>query len=121
MLPYLLEEFAYIGFDLSDLGNNTYSINGVPAGLGNVDAVETLKDMLSKVMETGCEIRDEVCEALSLSLAQQTAIPPGKILSGEEADQLIADLFSCASPDYTPNGKIIISLLTDEEMEKRFK
>jgi DNA mismatch repair protein MutL len=121
LLPCLLEEFAFIGFDLSDLGNNTYSINGIPAGLESMDIVEILKDMLNKVMETGCEMRDEICEALSLSLAQQAAIPPGKTLSSEEADQLIADLFSSSSPNYTPNGKIIISLLSDDEIDKRFK
>ncbi|MDR1122160.1 MAG: DNA mismatch repair endonuclease MutL [Dysgonamonadaceae bacterium] len=121
MLPYMLEEFAFIGFDLSNLGNNTYAINGVPAGLENIDIVEVLKDMLNKAIETGCEIREEICEALSLALAQQAAIPFGKMLSLEEADQLVADLFSSSSPNYTPNGKVIISLLNDDELEKRFK
>jgi DNA mismatch repair protein MutL len=121
MLPSLLEELAFIGFDLSDLGNNTYSINAVPAKLGKVDVVEVLKDMLNRAMETGCKMREEICEALSLSLARQTAIPPGRILCPEETDQLIADLFTSSSPDYTPNGKLIISLLYDEELEKRFR
>jgi DNA mismatch repair protein MutL len=121
MLPHILEEFAFIGFDLSNLGNNTYAINGVPAGLENVDIVGVLKDMLNKAIETGCEIQEEICEALSLALAQQAAIPFGKVLSHEEADQLIADLFSSSSTNYTPNGKVITSLLNDDELEKRFK
>ncbi len=121
ILPCLLEEFAGIGFDLSDLGNNAYSINGVPAGLDNSDPVEVLKNMVNKVMETGCEIREEICEAMALSLARQASIPYGKILTAEETDNLVANLFSSSAPSYTPDGKIILSLLTDEELDKRFK
>jgi DNA mismatch repair protein MutL len=121
VLPYLLDDLAYIGFDLADLGNNSYSINGIPAGLENVDAVEILQDMADKVMETGCEVKEEVSEALALTLAKKAAIPYGKFLSEEEADLLIAKLFASSSPNYTPDGKIIISILSDDELGKRFK
>lgn len=121
ILPYLLEELAYIGYDLADLGGNSYSINGIPAGTEKLDPVDALKNMVSKVLETGCEIREDICDALALSLARQAAINYGKNLSGEEANNLIAQLFSSSSPNYTPDGKLIISLLNDDELEKRFK
>jgi DNA mismatch repair protein MutL len=121
ILPYLLDDLAYIGFDLADLGNNSYSINGIPAGLENVDTVEILQDMADKVLETGCEVKEEVSEALALTLAKKAAIPYGKFLSEEEADGLIAKLFASSSPNYTPDGKIIISILSDDELGKRFK
>jgi DNA mismatch repair protein MutL len=121
VLPYLLDDLAYIGFDLADLGNNSYSINGVPAGLENVDAVEILQDMADKVMETGCEVKEEVSEALALALAKKAAVPHEKQLSEEEADSLIAHLFASSAPNYTPDGKIIISVLSEEELGKRFK
>lgn len=121
ILPYLLEELAYIGFDLGNLGNNSYSINGIPAGLEKINPIETLQTMVDKVMETGCEIKEEVCEALALALAKQAAIPFGKTLSDEESNNLIATLFASSSPNYTPDGKVIISTLSDEELEKRFK
>ena len=100
---------------------NSYSINGVPANTENINAVETLKDMINKALETGCEIKEDICEALALALAKQSAIPYGRALSSEEADNIISQLFSSSSPNYTPDGKIIISLLNDEELEKRFK
>ncbi|GHT08214.1 DNA mismatch repair protein MutL [Bacteroidia bacterium] len=121
VLPYLLDDLAYIGFDLADLGSNSYSINGIPSGLENVDTVEILQDMADKVMETGCEVKEEVSEALALTLAKKAAIPYGKFLSDEEADMLIAKLFASSSPNYTPDGKIIISILSEDELGKRFK
>ncbi|MDL2322528.1 DNA mismatch repair endonuclease MutL [Bacteroidales bacterium OttesenSCG-928-A17] len=121
VLPYLLSDLAYVGFDLADLGSNSYSINGAPAGLENLNLVETLQDMVDKVLETGCEVKEDVLEALALSLAQKAAVPYGKNLSVEEANALTADLFASSSPNYTPDGKLIISVLSEEELSKRFK
>ncbi|MDR1369116.1 MAG: DNA mismatch repair endonuclease MutL [Dysgonamonadaceae bacterium] len=121
ILPYLLDDFAVMGFELNDLGNNSYSINGIPAGLENIDAIDTLKDMVQKALETGCEVKEEVTEAIVLSLAKRAAIPYGKQLSQEEAESLISGLFASELPNYTPDGKLIISTLTDDEIDKRFK
>lgn len=121
VLPYLSDDFAMMGFDLNDLGNNSYSINGIPAGLEHIDAVDTLKNMVRKALDTGCEVKEEVTEAIVLALARQAAIPYGKQLSKEETEQLVSGLFASASPSYTPDGKLIVSTLTDEEIDKRFK
>ena len=121
ILPCLLDDLAYIGFDLADLGNNAYSINGVPAGLEQVNVIETLQEMVDKTLETGCEVKEEVTEALALSLAKRAAIPNGKNIPDEEALSLIARLFSSTSPNYTPDGKAIVSILSEDELKKRFK
>ncbi|GHT05418.1 DNA mismatch repair protein MutL [Bacteroidia bacterium] len=121
VLPCILDDLAFIGFDMADLGGNSWSINGVPAGLENVEPVETLQEMVDKALETGCEIKEEVMESLALALAQKAAIPYGKNLSDEEAQSLIAKLFSSPSPNYTPDGKGIVSILPEEELSKRFK
>ena len=121
VLPSLLEDMRFIGFDLTHLGNNSYAINGLPAGIENLDTVALVRDMVDRTIETGCEVHEEICEALALSLAKAAAIRPGKILSAEEMDNLLASLFSCQDSNLTPDGKTIISMLTDEELEKRFK
>ena len=93
----------------------------MPAGIENLDTVALVRDMVSRAIETGCEVHEEICESLALSLAKAAAIRPGKVLSAEEMDNLIATLFSCPDSNLTPDGKTIISLLTDDELEKRFK
>ena len=121
VLPYLLDDLAFIGFDLVDTGDNSYSINGVPAGLENKNPIETLQTMVDKALETGCEVHEEIREALALSLAQKAAIPYGKNLSDNETQTLIAQLFASSSPNYTPDGKVIVSVFSEDELEKRFK
>ena len=121
VLPCVLDDLAFIGFDLADLGNHSYSINGVPSGLEGVDIIASLQDMIDKVLETGCEIKEEVMESLALSLAKKASIPTGKKLSEEEAMAILTKLFSSPSPNYSPDGKVIISMLSEEELVKRFK
>ena len=121
VLPYLLDDLAYVGFDLCDLGNNAYSINGIPAGLENTNIIETLQDLTDKVLETGCEVKEEMSESLALTLAKKAALPYDKFLSDEEAESLLANLFASSGPNYTPDGKCILSILSEEELEKRFK
>jgi DNA mismatch repair protein MutL len=120
LLPYLLDDLSSIGFDLADLGNNAYSINGIPSGLEKINYVETLQDMVDKALETGGEIKEEISETLALALAKRAAIPSGKPLSEEELQELIAKLFSSSSPNYTPDGKLIIFILSEEELNKKF-
>ena len=121
VLPCLLDDLAFIGFDLADLGNNAYSINGIPTGLESIDMIETLQNMVSKALETGCEIKEEVAESLALTLAKKAAIPSGKVLSEEESTDLLTKLFASPAPNYTPEGKIIVSVITEDELSKRFK
>ena len=120
VLQAIMDDMCFVGFDLSNLGNNSYAVTGLPAYLENVDSVRLVKDVVNRVMETGCEVHEEICEAIALTLARTAAIRSGKTLSADEMDNLIASLFSCSDSNLTPDGKTIITILTDDELEKRF-
>jgi len=120
-VPYLIEDIEAIGFDLSFLGNTSYAINGIPAELENVDSVELIHNMISKSIETGCDVKEEIQEALALSMANAAAITYGRSLSDEEMETMINRLFASTSDRYTPDGKLIISVIEDMEIDKRFK
>lgn len=121
VLPALLESLRFAGFDLSDLGNDSYAINGLPAGMGNADPAQLVRDIVDRAMETGAEASGKVSEAIAFSLARAAAIRPGKPLSTEEMDHLIASLFACPDSNLTPDGKTIVTIITDEELERRFR
>ena len=120
ILPLLLEDLSYSGFDLSNLGGGSYSINGIPDGMEGVDCVTLLKDIVAKVIDTGCKGNEEIGDMIAFSLASAQAIPAGKVLSAEEMDHLLASLFLCTNMNLTPDGKTILSMLTDDELENRF-
>ena len=107
-------------FDISNLGGGSYSINGVPVGMEGIDCVDLLKDIIHKAIETDGKAQDEIIDLIAFSLASAQAIPVGKTLSAEEMDHLLASLFLCPDIHLTPDGKTIYTLLTDDELAKRF-
>lgn len=120
-LSEILEDMEALGFELSDLGNNAFAIQGISSELQNVDAVALIHSMIDKNMETGSNIQEQVHETLALSMANFTAIPVGKSLSEEEMLLMVNQLFACQLPNHTPDGRAIITVVSDDEIDKKLK
>lgn len=121
MIPSLLEDLQFAGFDMSNLGSNTYVMNGLPAELENADPVSLVKDIIHKAIEQNCSVKEDLAQVVALTLAKASAINYGKSLTVDEMDHLIASLFSCQETRLTPDGKNILSMLNDDELDRRFK
>ena len=80
-----------------------------------------LHNMIARVIELDTKVDEEVASSMALAIAKTAAIPSDKILSSEEMDNMVASLFSCSDPNLTPDGKTILSLISIDELSKRFK
>ena len=121
MIPYLLDDFEAVGFELSNLGNNSYAINAVPSELDTKNPVELVHNMITKSIDTASDVKEEIQEALALSMAYAAAIPYGHSLSLHEMEEIVNGLFVSNNHNFTPDGKTIINILTDEDIDKMFK
>lgn len=121
VLNEVMDDLNALGFDLSDLGNGTYSINGIPAGIEGLNPETLITNMVQTAIEKGCKVKEEVQSMLALSLAKAAAIVPGQVLSNEEMNNLVDGLFAVATPNYTPDGKTILTVIKEDELEKLFK
>ena len=119
-LPSTLEELQHLGFDISNLGGGSYSINGVPAGLGGMDATKLVGELVNETIEQGVKASEEVHTILALGLAKRAATPVGEIMSPEDTENLIKQLFECSTQKYTPDGKLILTEIPDDELLKKF-
>jgi DNA mismatch repair protein MutL len=120
-LPSLMDDLEALGFELSNLGNNCFAVQGVPSEIENVDASLLIRTMIGKSMETDSDVKAEIQEAMALSLASLTAIPYGRILTSEEMLLMVSQLFASKTPTYTPDGQRVISVISDADMEKKMK
>lgn len=120
MLESILCDLSSIGFELTSLGGGSYAINGVPAGIEGLDPVTLVQNMVHTVMEKGNDVREEVQTRLALTLARAAAIVYGQVLTTGEMSNLIDQLFVSPSPNYTPDGHLILSTIKEEEIEKLF-
>ena len=115
-MQQLLPDLSAIGFDLSDLGGNTYAINGVPAGTEGLDPVALIQQMVAD--ESINSQLSTVNSRVALRLAQSAAIPYGQVLSNDEMENIINELFSCSNVNYTPDGKAILCILPQGDIEQ---
>lgn len=121
VLSEIWDDLHFIGFEINELGDNAYSINAVPSGIEGMNPVTLIQQMIHSAINQGDDLKEGVEERIALSLARSTAIPYGQPLSSEEVQKLIDDLFRTESPGYTPDGKKILHILSNEEIDKLFK
>lgn len=119
-LDTIIPELTALGFELTNLGGGNYSVEGTPAGLGGMDAANLVSDLVQTAIDSGINVTEELHSILAAKLSEEAATPSGVILSREEMENLVKQLFQCAVTRYTPAGKPIITLLTNEEIARRF-
>ena len=119
-LQGLLPEMEKMGFALSPLSGNDWSVNAIPSGIEGVEVSSMIHQIIESVDEGGMPLKKRIQEHLALTVAQSAAIPSGRTLQQEEMELLVADLLKLPEPNYTPDGKIIISMISMEQITKLF-
>ena len=114
LLPYLQK----VGFDLTDLGGNSFSVNGVPAGLEDINSVSLLQEIVADATEKGWASATDIHSTLALGMARRSAVTYGEVLGNEEMETLVNDLFASSNVNYTPDGKAILSILPQRDIEQ---
>lgn len=120
VLEHLQDELHALGFDLQSLGGGSYSLNAIPSGTEGLHAETLIRNIIDTAMEKGSDIGDEINNRLALALARNASIVPGQVLSNEEMEALVDSLFACSTPNYTPDGKVIITILEQDNIDRLF-
>ena len=121
ILERILPELLWIGFDMELFGKNAYAINGVPPEMGAGSSLSLLKELIAEVQLTGTGVTETIQEKIAQVLARKTAIQYGQSLTMTEMTHLFEELFSCENHQYAPDGKSILTVLLNDEIEKRFR
>jgi len=118
MMERFQSDLQQMGFEITSLGGGSYAINGMPAGLEGLDPTTLVNQLLADAADQGFGQADQLHSALALSLARHAAIPQGQVLSNDEMEFLVNQLFSCSNVNYTPDGKPILAILPQQNIEK---
>lgn len=121
VLEEIMDDLTSLGFELSPLGGGTYSINGVPADIEGLNPEQLITNIVHSAIEKGCKVKEEVQSMIALSMARASAIVAGQVLSNDEMNALVDGLFSAPAPNYTPDGKTVLALMNDDDIEKLFR
>ena len=119
LVDSLLPELESIGFEISSLGGGSYSILAVPE-MVETDAKELVEQIISDALEQSISTKDALIEILALKLSNYRGAISNLPVSPEGIEALIAKLFSCQESTYTPQGKLIMRVLSNNEIQQSF-
>lgn len=120
VLEQIIEEVRSIGFDIENLGNGSFSINGMPTGTEGLNPQLLIQEIVATVNQGGKADLKNHRHQIALSLAKAAAIVVGQALTDAEMNTLLSDLFKSSNPNISPNGKTIIAILKQNSIEKMF-
>lgn len=112
----LLPELEEMGFELSPLGAGAYSLLTLPAAIKGAGG-ELLYDTIKSLLQKETEVPEELAQALAREMSIREVHRTQHIGSREEADSLLAALFSRPDSYFTPQGKLIFRLLSPTELK----
>jgi DNA mismatch repair protein MutL len=116
----ILPDVTALGFDIREFGRDTFIINGVPGILSTSTPIDLVEKLLEEFKNSPIEAKSKVREQVAISLAKASATGYGEDLQPEEMDHLVDQLFACMSPNFSPDGKPVLTILPIEDIEKLF-
>lgn len=121
LLAQLEPQLHDLGFELSFLGSDTWSVIALPIELTDVSPVDTIRSIVDAVGEgLAAPSRDALVHSVALAMARGGAVKAGRKLSLPERESLISQLLALATPNYTPDGLPVIRLLSQPDIESLF-
>lgn len=121
VLEGIMDDLSAVGFELTNLGGGSFAVNSIPSGVEGLNPVQLVRNMVHTAMEKGNDVKEEIQNVLALTLAKAAAIVYGQVLTPDEITGLVDNLFACETPNYTPDGSVVISTIKDDDINKLFK
>jgi DNA mismatch repair protein MutL len=116
------QTLSNLGFDISPFGTDTVVVNGVPEGYSaEAGKVETMVgDLLLILAEDHNALPEMLVANMASKFAKLGSLSGDDLTNPVQAQRLIDQLFACENPEYTVSGRKIISLMSVEEIDKKF-
>ncbi|HBX49844.1 MAG: DNA mismatch repair protein MutL [Bacteroidetes bacterium RIFOXYA12_FULL_35_11] len=120
LLKEIMPDINALGFEISEFGGRSFIINGTPGNIDTGNIENIVSNFLENYKITQGDIKTSVQEKAAWALAKASSVNYSKSLALEEMKILFNQLFLCSVPNYTYDGKTIISILSNEELDNRF-
>lgn len=120
ILKHLNTELLQLGFEIDNINENRFVINGVPGEFENVKIKSMLDTLINEYKQNEQEIADKLNEWMITIMSKFASVNYGKKLSQEEMNNIFDRLFACQIPNFTADGKTIVHILKEEDLENLF-
>lgn len=121
LLDYI-DSLKNIGIDIEPFGINAFRVTSIPLWMKESSVNEYIEDIIEQVLSSNGRIKlgDLRMKAIS-TLACKASLKANKVLSEEEMQTLLDNLFTCNNPFTCPHGRPVIIVYSDTELDKMFR
>lgn len=112
----ITEQLQVVGFDISPLGSGSYSILAVPLGTEGIAPETLVSSILNDALQGEANASDTIAHVIASAVARKVAMPIGQALSNEEMSQFIEQLFTCSTPNLTPEGNPTLIIIDPQKL-----
>ena len=120
MVMEMSPEIVSLGFRFEEFGKNTLLVTGVPAHVASGREKELFEGLIEQFKINQSEMALPLRENLARSLARRASIKSGQKLEREEMKALLDNLFSCATSNYSPDGRPTFFIFDLAKIESYF-
>ncbi|MBM78662.1 MAG: DNA mismatch repair protein MutL [Crocinitomicaceae bacterium] len=115
----IINELTDLGVDISDFGNNTIVLNGLPTGMELKDPKGFIESCIEDIKNENNQF-EKPFQSLAWNISKGYALSRLKKLNNQEMTHLMDCLFSCKSPSINAHGHYIISEISEDEIFQKF-
>ena len=120
ILKTIMDDIKSIGFDINYFGKNSVVINGIPAGINDINEIDLIEGFIEEAKKNNNNLVSERRNQILKYFSSKVKIISNKVLSESEMNLIIDKLFACENPKFTPEGKQNYIELGIEKVENLF-
>jgi len=116
------QELIFAGFDFVADSPGNFLVKGIPSHIkdsGNL--VSLLQMIIEEVKQSTGDGVTAHRESIARQLAGSAAIKAGQSLTDQEMSDLVEKLFACDQHHYGPDGKPVMVIISDADIQSRFR
>lgn len=119
LLLEIREELNRLGFDISEMGNQTVAIQGLPMGVAVAESKTIIEDIIAQAHYDNSQMKKDFWKKIAQITSQKSI--GNWSFSEANAQELIGQLFASQQPTYTSSGALIVHSIKRDEMTQIFK
>ena len=120
-LRELLPTLTRLGVSLSEFGERTFLLDGVPPFVRSANARQFVIELVDELKAAGQEVNPlRLGEQVVAKTVCRHAVKANDPLAGPELQNLVEDLRRCAMPYTCPHGRPTLIEMNYRELEKKF-
>jgi len=120
ILDELSSELEPLGFEIEKFGGQSIIVQAIPANIKEKNVEGLVNDLLRIYTSDTQNLEIVLKEKVARSLARLASSNSNKSFETKELQGIIDLLFSCETPQTTPGGNKIMTILQSEDIEQHF-